>query len=887
MLKLTLAQMRRSVGRLTAAGIAIVIGTAFVAAAILSSSLIQRGATDALSANLAQADLVVDGELTADQFDMVADVEGVEATHASAMSFAQVGAGNGTDPQTIDLPVTGFAEDPLLRATELVDGSAPGTSEVVLPVDVADRLDVAIGDQVTLNRTIWVPADDPTAAAQEPDDAWDEGEWVEQPEQMVVTGLAEDPAGVFSMTGGTVLVNADEALTWAIESSVGQHAAETSLDHITMLVAPDADILSVKADLEQTSAPYNVRTREEAADQMAEELTGEANVIAGVGLGFAAIALIVAGLVISNTFQVLVAQRTRSLALLRCVGATTGQLRRSVTLEALLLGVIASLVGVAAGSGLVQVALMFLRRTDGGAGLPAAIEFGPLVVLVPLLAGTIVAWFASIAPARAASRVAPLAAMRPAGVAPTAARAGRIRLWFSLLLVVGGAAMLALGMIAASAFDVLVGTAIGILGGLLSFVGVLLGAVFWIPRVIGGFAALFARGSRPATKLAAANSLRNPRRTAATSSALLIGVTLVAMMSTGASTAQASFDQEFDRSYPVDVSVEPFAPEQATDVTVELDPARIAEIAALDGVEAVASMFSAGPLQIDTDQGSLSFEGLAVEPSELANVTHDPEAFAALDDDTILLPNYLADDLDIGAGDRVEVAGFNDQGSPEGVAHALSAQPADLGGLTMPTQTAGIALLSTTGEAQLDLGAAPAGAWVRLATNADASAVTADIQEIVDDDPVMVISPASERVVYEQIVSTLLAVVIGLLGVAVVIALVGVANTLSLSVIERRRESATLRAIGLTRRQLRQTLAIESMLIAGAGAVLGSLLGTFYGWVGTRTVLGAMADDVVLSVPWSHLGLILAVSLVAGVTASILPGRSAAKTSPVEALATE
>ena len=145
---------------------------------------------------------------------------------------------------------------------------------------------------------------------------------------------------------------------------------------------------------------------------------------------------------------------------------------------------------------------------------------------------------------------------------------------------------------------------------------------------------------------------------------------------------------------------------------------------------------------------------------------------------------------------------------------------------------------------------------------------------------------AAEREQYEQIIDTLLAIVVGLLGVAVVIALIGVANTLSLSVIERRREHALLRATGLTRGQLRGVLASEGLLIAGVGAVLGAVLGLVYGWAGTAVILGG-TGDVVLAVPWLSLLGVGAVAALAGLLASVLPARSAVRTPPVAALAAE
>jgi putative ABC transport system permease protein len=151
---------------------------------------------------------------------------------------------------------------------------------------------------------------------------------------------------------------------------------------------------------------------------------------------------------------------------------------------------------------------------------------------------------------------------------------------------------------------------------------------------------------------------------------------------------------------------------------------------------------------------------------------------------------------------------------------------------------------------------------------------------------VYVSGAATERAAYQDVISTLLAIVIGLLAVSVVIALVGVANTLWLSVIERRRESATLRAIGLSRRQLSASLAVEGVIIAGVGALAGTIIGTAYGWIGTRIVLNQVGPTP-FTVAWREIGLVVAVALAAGLVASALPARSAVRTSPVEALAVE
>ena len=177
--------------------------------------------------------------------------------------------------------------------------------------------------------------------------------------------------------------------------------------------------------------------------------------------------------------------------------------------------------------------------------------------------------------------------------------------------------------------------------------------------------------------------------------------------------------------------------------------------------------------------------------------------------------------------------------------------------------------------------------WVGFDPGVEQGVVAGDVAAALPADTALAVrSGAAERSSYEQVIDTMLAVVVGLLGVAVVIALVGVANTLSLSVLERRRESATLRALGLTRRQLRATLALEGVLIAGVGAVVGSVLGLVYGWAGAATVLGQVGP-LTLGWPVREHALLLVVAVVAALGASVLPARSAVRTPPVAALAVD
>jgi putative ABC transport system permease protein len=422
-----------------------------------------------------------------------------------------------------------------------------------------------------------------------------------------------------------------------------------------------------------------------------------------------------------------------------------------------------------------------------------------------------------------------------------------------------------------------------VLGGALSFLGVVLGSVFWLPRVVGAVGHLVGRTGTGA-RLAAANTVRNPRRTAATSTALLIGVTLVTMMSTGAASARVTLADQLDTQYPVDVQIEGGAAVVDADGAVEqlVGPGLVRTVEAVDGVDRVTTVVEA-ELVLTTSDGSEGFvTGAALEAAEATALLRVPSMVEGLTDGTVVLPENTAADLGLAAGDSVAVRGTVVDPSTGGTTATAATVDRTVVVTDLPS---GVAVTPATLTA-LDAPGAAVQAWVRLADGADPARVVPAVQDALSDTAVQVTGAAVERAMFESIIDTLLAVVIGLLAVAVVIALIGVANTLSLSVLERRRESATLRVIGLSRAQLRATLAVEGMLIAGVGALLGVVLGVVYGWAGTATVLG-MLGDVSLAVPWTDLVLVLVVALAAGLLASVLPGRSAARTSPVAALAVD
>ncbi len=857
MIRLALAQMRRSLPRLVSAGIAIVIGTAFVAATLVAGNVITRTSYDAIAASLADADLVVLAESIADS-DVAAlrAVDGVAAADGQIDLWTELRAGS----ERAYPPVTVRASDPSLEAQTVTAGVLPTASgEVALPEPLADRLEVGVGDQVTAARQTW--------------DA-ETGEATDVSEQLTVVGLTDDPSGAFAQSEGAVVAVAEDAARWWAQDSDG---ATPSYGTALVALADGTDVDTARAaiadTLSATVPTADVMTKQERAEELAAQATGDADALTGIVLGFAAVALLVAALVVANTFQVLVAQRTRTLALLRCVGAEKRQIRRSVLVEAALLGLASSAAGLAVGLLLAQGTLVVLGNANPDVPLPATVPVTAAVLLVPVLVGTVVTLVAALSPARAATRVAPLEALRPAEQAVGGRRTSRARAVLASLLVLGGAALLALGVVVSGEeAGVLAGLGIGILGGTLSFVGVIVGAVLWIPRVVSLAGGLLG-ATGPSARLAAANTLRNPRRTSATSAALLIGVTLVAMMSTGAASSRATLGNELASQFPVDVLVAD--PNVYLDGPQDAEPALTAAVAdRLTDVEGVAAVGRVTTVTTGwgDERGDLGWlEVRALPADDAARLVRASDQTAGLTDDTVVVGADDAARAEVTDGAQITLR--VDGQEPVVRTAVVTDFPAGL--VVTPATMAAIGVDLPANEI-----------WLRLADDADVVAAMDDVQSVLSDVPVQVMGAALERVAFEDIVDTLLAVVLGLLAAAVVIALIGVANTLSLSVIERRRESATLRAIGLSRRQLRTSLALEGCLIAGVGAVLGIGLGLAYGWTGSVTVLRAVGD-VSLEVPWRDLGVALVVAIVAGLLASVLPARSAARTSPVEALAVE
>ncbi len=515
------------------------------------------------------------------------------------------------------------------------------------------------------------------------------------------------------------------------------------------------------------------------------------------------------------------------------------------------MGLLFSALGVLVGIGLAQ-ALVLAGEAFGGDAVPELVLSVPVrAVVVPIVVGLVVVLVAALRPVLRASSVAPLAALRPDAAVTARSRRGIVRIVAGLGLIVIGAAALA----AAASLHRL---EVGVMGGLASFTGVLLAASVLVPAVARGIGLVAARPFGVPGRLAMENAVRNPARAAATASALLVGVTLVTMTAVGTATTKSAVAGIVDDQYPVDVVV----------TGQEIDRTSASALRGVDGVDSSALVPGS---TVDVASSDVRDQPVGALPANAGDVTRDPAALPSPDAGEVLLSDEAAGTAGVGEGDELTLTG------PDGTTDLTVAVGGQYEGWLVPL------------SALADLDRAPTSTTMllRLDDSADVSATMTDIQRASGGiTGASVDGGAPTREANMDALDTALAVVLALLAISVIIAVVGIANTLSLSVIERTRESALMRALGLTRGQLRGMLAVEAMLLAMVGVVVGGVLGTVYALCGVSALIGEHGS-VTPGLPWGQLTLIAIVAVLAGLLASVLPARRAARVSPSAALAAE
>lgn len=834
--------------RLLLSAFAIVLGVAFVAGSMIFTDAMGGAFDDIIEGGTADVEVAFEGAgdfdsgqdnrtfpgSLVDALERLPEVESAHPLNTLTTVFVigkdgKVIGGNGP-PGLANNPTDAIAltGKPVLS---LEAGDYPdGPYEIALDIDTAEKGGFAIGDTVSLA----TPGTPPVMEAE-------------------LTGLVEFGSG--GLNGATMTIFEPEFLQ---QQFFGGRDVYTQVS----LNAADGTSQQELADAAQVVLPDGMiaRTGDAYVQDNQETLDEVLGYLQTFLLVFAGVALVVGVFLIINTFSILVAQRSRELALLRALGASRRQINRSVLTEALVVGLVGSTVGLGVG----YLLALALREVFGLIGLD--LSRAEFLVHWETVAwcygvGVVVTAVASILPARRASRIPPMAALRDDVALPEATL--RRRVVIGTGLVVTGASSMAVGL-SWEGTRGLVGVGLGVL---MVLIGVaLMSAVLGKP-VLHLFGLVYTRLFGTVGRLASQNTLRNPRRTGATASALMIGLALMAMMSIFGTSASASTDAAIGKSLTSEFVVsnvvgQPFSPDVAE------------QVRRIDGVVAVTQLRSAYP---ELKGGGTAWT-VAVDPTAFRFAFAIPTvagSFADLGPGRVAVTEPTARNQGFGLGDTVTMEFQAREVRLEVV--AIFARNAALPGEYVVTPD----VLVQGGLTPLD-----SMVFVTKDPTADTDVVRDAIQEVTADLPTVTVKdPEGFAAEQKEQVNQFLYLIYGLLGLSVIIAILGVVNTLSLSVIERTREVGLLRAVGVSRRQLRTMIRLESVVVAVFGALLGLLMGVAFG----STLVLALEDQGLseLAIPWTWLLGFLVVAAVVGVLAAVFPARRAARLDVLRAIATE
>ncbi|SDM65043.1 ABC transporter permease [Streptomyces wuyuanensis] len=725
-----------------------------------------------------------------------------------------------------------------LRTMEITSGHAPrGPTDVMVDADTAEKHKLRIGDEL---RTIAVTGDF-TAR---------------------ISGIAS-----FKVTNpGAAVVYFDTAT--AQRELLGRTGEFT---HIAVTAAAGVSHEQLKTNVAAVAAgPYKFQTQAEAADAGREDVGGFLDVMKYAMLGFAGIAVLVGIFLIVNTFSMLVAQRTREIGLMRAIGSSRRQVNRSVLIEALFLGLVGSVAGVGAGVGL-AVGLMELMSSMGMNLSTSDLTVKWTTPVIGLVLGVVVTVLAAYIPARRAGKVSPMAALRDAGT-PADGRAGLVRGVIGLVLTGAGGAAL---WTATRADEATEGSMWLGLGVVLSLIGFIVVGPLLAGGVVRVLSAVVLRVFGPVGKLAELNALRNPRRTGATGAALMIGLALVACLSVVGSSMVASATEELDKSVGADFIVQstngPIVPQAQQ--ALEKAPG-IAHVTEYKGVKATLT----APDGTSTDDEWL----VAADPTyaqDLRRETVAGELAAAYGKDAMSVGETYADKHGVKVGDTMTVA-FRGGGTAKLRVAAVTSDDTnvDKGAMYMAIGTAERYFTPERMPKNMMMFAE--------AEEGKEKEAYQDLKDALAAYPqYRVLDQTDFKQDLKDQVGQLLNIVYGLLALAIIVAVLGVVNTLALSVVERTREIGLMRAIGLSRRQLRRMIRLESVVIALFGALLG--LGLGMGWGTAAQQLLALEGLGVLDIPWPTILYVFVGSAFVGLVAALVPAFRAGRMNVLNAIATE
>ncbi|WP_017610446.1 ABC transporter permease [Nocardiopsis xinjiangensis] len=733
------------------------------------------------------------------------------------------------------------------------EGTLPsGGNEIALATSTATETGFEVGDTVTVL---------------DPD---------QEERDFTVTGLVELGIDQAYSFGGAMVMDRDTAEEMTGATGYVEVNAIAAEGHTDQEVAD-----AVSAVL---AGSTEVQTGEEFGLDMAESSGADTEMLRTALLLFAFIAMFVAAIVIYNTFAIVIAQRQREMALLRCVGAKRGQVFGSVLAESSVVGLVSSVLGVLAGIGIGTLGAQFGGGLVGNTSDSIALVVTPTAVLSGLLVGTVVTVLSALVPALRAMRVSPLAALRT-----SATSGGLDKRTGWLRTAVGLAAFAVSALMVALTFELDTSETVPVIvtsAALIAFVGVVvLGPL--LVRGIVHVAGLVLRRIGVASRLAVDNSTRNPRRAATAMIALTVGATLITGYSVVSSSLETTMNNMFEEQFPVDYQIssqfamdEPTGGEPAEDGDGEDADDGMPDTETVP--EGVQSALSSSPVV----EQIMSQRTEYIDDQDVHLMVN---TYIGADLATDMSSDLVSGDLeDMGPG-RVALSESYAEGHTAGDTYTLPTEDGDrelevaavaedmgqLSGVVLDPQDFEQTFPEQTGDDMV---------FVRGTQDADPSELRTAVNDAVEEHPtVQVTSMAETKNQFSDMLDIAFYTIAAMLALAILIAVFGISNTMALSVLERTRESALLRALGLSRAQLQRMLSVEAVLLCLIGGFIGITLGVVFGWAAAASAL----PNMILAVPFAQIGLFVAVAVVAGLLASLMPARRAARTSITGALAGE
>ncbi|RNI21057.1 ABC transporter permease [Flexivirga caeni] len=755
----------------------------------------------------------------------------IEPAYTGAVAIAKK---DGSALQSGGAPSVGVAWTPPEQAINphaerIVSGHAPqGPTQVALNDSAAKKAHLSVGDTTKL-----VVANG-----------------TGKPMQVTIVGISKSVAD----TTGYVQVSFQKATAERLFSD-GSHASSVSIS-----AQPGTSSDQLVAQLKAKFPQYKIETGAQVRKDAKAAINGFLQVFNYILLAFAGIGLVVGTFLIYNTFSMIVAQRVRELALLRSIGASKRQISRSVLLEALVIGLVGGLVGLGVGIGIAAGLKALLSAS--GSGLPSSsLVIGPTPVIACLVVGVVVTTISAWFPARRASKVSPVEAMREGqtdGQSSILVRTiiGLVFAVFGIVLIAGAAASKGGGGPAG-----LVG-----LGGVLLVIAIVLAGPA-ISRPVIRLVGFLARPFGKIGQLARTNAVRNPRRTAATAFSLTLGLMLVAVIGTMGSSLKGSIEQAVKSDITGDLIVSP-------QNTAALPTGVGQDVRSVQGVGTVVQMLN----MLDATGNGKSVNGAVGVSGDLASVFKYTmiQGSSTIHPEGMLISDKMAKDDGWKVGQTIGLttkAGTSAQVPITGIYKANTFSSGALVGISAYDKLVPAQLRSTN----VVIINVAQGAKVSTVENRVGLAMKDYLTVRVQTKEQFANSNASS-------INQLLVVLYGMLGLALVIAVLGIINTLALSVVERRREIGMLRAVGMARAQVRRMIYVESILIALFGALLGMVVGVVIGWALVKT-FEPVLTGIHPIIPWGTVVFTLIAAAVVGLLAALWPGIRAARTKPLEAIA--